>query len=134
MAITEYIPQRPPFVMVDCLVESNENSALTMWVVPADGILVDEGQLQAAGLLENVAQTAAAWIGKLSQEKGEPIRIGYIGAVKEMNIHRLPKAGETIRTKIEVVEKVFDITLVRAAVYSENNEAVAETDLKIALV
>lgn len=82
--------------------------------------------------MENVAQSAAAWIGKQAKDKNESIRIGYIGAVKKMTVHRLPKAGETLQTTIRVVESVFDITLIHAAVNTVNGLA-AEMDLKIAL-
>ena len=107
MAITDYIPQRPPFVMVDDLLESTPDSALTQWLVPADGELVENGILQAAGLMENVAQTAAAWIGYQAKTQNQPIRIGYIGAVKRMTVNAFPRVGETLQTRIDIVEKVL---------------------------
>ena len=132
MAITDYIPQRPPFVMVDELLESTPESAVTQWVVPENGVLVDASELLAAGLMENVAQTAAAWTGYQAKTQNMPIRIGYIGAVKQMTVRRLPRVGETVRTNIQVVETVFDITLVHATQHI-GDELVAEMDLKIAL-
>ncbi len=132
MDITGYIPQRPPFVMVDELLESTPESAVTQWVVPAECVLADAGELQAAGLMENVAQTAAAWVGYQAKKQNAPIRIGYIGAVRQMTVKRLPRVGETIRTTMQVVETVFDITLVHAT-QQVGDELVAEMDLKIAL-
>ncbi len=132
VAITEYIPQRPPFVMVDELVSSSETSAVTTYCVPTDNVLLTGNELPAAGLLENVAQTAAAWIGSIATAKNEPVRIGYVGAVKKMNIYRLPQVGETLTTTIDVVATAFDITLVSGTI-KIGNELAAEMDLKIAL-
>ncbi|MBO4665653.1 MAG: hydroxymyristoyl-ACP dehydratase [Paludibacteraceae bacterium] len=132
MDIRDYIPQRAPFVMVDELVRATADSAETRWTVPADNVLLTKGHLPAAGLMENVAQSAAAWIGKQAQDKHEAVRIGFIGAVKKMSVHRLPKAGETLETRINVMASVFDITLIHAEVNSAAGLA-AEMDLKIAL-
>lgn len=132
MAVTEYIPQRPPFVFLDELLDCTADSAVTTWRVPSDGVLVEADELQAAGLLENVAQTAAAWIGCRAKAKNEPVRIGYIGAVRLMRVIRLPRVGELLQTRMEVLETVFDITLVHA-VTKVAEEVLAEMDLKIAL-
>ena len=132
MAITDYIPQRPPFVMVDELLDSQPESAVTQWVVPAENVLLEGSELQAAGLMENVAQSAAAWVGYQAKMQNQQVRIGYIGAVKQMLVHRLPHVGETLRTTIEVINTVFDITLVHAVVRVAD-EVLAEMDLKIAL-
>ena len=132
MAITDYIPQRPPFVMIDKLLSATPTGAETRWKVPAENVLLVENELPAAGLMENVAQSAAAWIGKQARDKNEPVRIGVIGAVKKMTVHRLPQVGETLQTTISVIESVFDITLIHAVIQSENG-LVAELDLKIAL-
>ena len=132
MAITDYIPQRPPFVMIDELLSATPTGAETRWKVPAENVLLVENELPAAGLMENVAQSAAAWIGKQARDKNEPVRIGVIGAVKKMTVHRLPQVGETLQTTISVIESVFDITLIHAVIQSENG-LVAELNLKIAL-
>lgn len=118
--------------MVDELVSSSETSAVTTYCVPTDNVLLTGNELPAAGLLENVAQTAAAWIGSIATAKNEPVRIGYVGAVKKMNIYRLPQVGETLTTTIDVVATAFDITLVSGTI-KIGNELAAEMDLKIAL-
>ena len=118
--------------MIDELLTATPTGAETRWIVPANNVLLVANELPAAGIMENVAQSAAAWIGKQAHDKNEPVRIGFIGAVKKMAVHRLPQVGETLKTTITVVESVFDITLIHAIVESPNG-LLAEMDLKIAL-
>lgn len=118
--------------MVDELMNCTETVAVTNYRVPADNVLLEGRELPAAGLLENVAQTSAAWIGYLTKAKNAPVRIGYIGAVKKMTVYCLPQVGEVLTTTINVLATAFDITLVHGTV-KVGCELAAEMDLKIAL-
>ena len=60
MELSLLLPQKPPMVMVDALVEFTELSAVTRLVVRPDNIFVQNGRLAEPGLVENIAQTAAA--------------------------------------------------------------------------
>ena len=127
------LPQQEPFVMVGCLIQIDEKSFATETLVKAENIFVDEGYLSASGLIENIAQTCAARIGFVNKyilQKG--IQIGFIGAVRNLEILSLPKVGQTITTKVEVVEEVFGMTLANATVTCEG-ETLVTTEMKIAL-
>ncbi len=124
------IPQRPPFTLVDNLVECHGNICVTEFSVPDEHILVTGGTFSACGLIENMAQTCAARIGYMSREK--PVRIGVVGSISNFKAFRLPLCGETLRTKVEVVAEVFDAIMVHASA-SVNGTAAAECDLKVFL-
>jgi predicted hotdog family 3-hydroxylacyl-ACP dehydratase len=127
------LPQQEPFVMVDRLIQIDEKSFATETLVKAENIFVDEGYLSASGLIENIAQTCAARIGFVNKyilQKG--IQIGFIGAVRNLEILSLPQVGQTITTKVEVVEEVFGMTLAKATVTCEG-ETLVTTEMKIAL-
>ena len=53
MSITTYIPQRPPMVMVDQILHSDETGTLTQFEVKADNIFIEKGRLAPPGLVEN---------------------------------------------------------------------------------
>ena len=89
-----YIPQRPPFVLVDNLLSCNEEIVVTDFHIPHDHILVENGLLSDAGMIENVAQTCAARIGWINRDK--PIPIGVIGAVNNFEYSALPAAGSAL--------------------------------------
>ncbi len=119
-------------VMIDTLAGATATSADTALTITADNIFVRAGQFSPSGLLENMAQTAAAHAGYLALQKNEPVQVGFIGAVKDLQINRLPPAGATVRTRIEVQNKVFNATGVLARVML-NDEIVASCELKIFL-
>ena len=127
------LPQQEPFVMIDHLIQIDEKRFTTETLVNAENIFVDDGLLSASGLIENIAQTCAARIGFVNKyilQKG--IQIGFIGAVRNLEILSLPKVGQIITTSVEVVEEVFGMTLANATVTCEG-ETLVTTEMKIAL-
>ena len=133
IAASEILPQREPFVFVDRLIHYDERETVTTFLVPADHLLVEDGHLTAAGILENMAQSSAARIGYLCKYiLHVPVRIGYIGAIKKFRVHRLPAVGETMTTTILFREDVFGISLVDAVVRI-GEDLIAEASLKTAL-
>ena len=131
-SISELIPQRPPFVMVDRLLYCDMSVTSTRLEIREDNIFNDRGRLSTAGICENIAQTCVARLGYLSLASGQAVKLGYIGAISNMQVFRTPQTGQTIETEINVLQEVFNITLVHAVV-KFGDELIAETDLKIAL-
>lgn len=133
IAAKELLPQRPPFLFVDRLLSYDGEEVRTAFTVPQEGILIENGHLQASGLLEHMAQSSAARVGFISKYVLEiPIRIGFIGAIRSGKIYRLPLAGETIETTISSVREIGGVTMVDAIVRS-GDEIIAEANLKSAM-
>lgn len=128
--ILKLIPQRPPFVMVDRLVEMNGNTAVTEFTVRPDCIMVEDGVLTAYGLIENMAQTCAARIGYINLHRKVPI--GMIGAVRDYRTCRNPVVGVTLRTTVTDIESVMNMTMADVTV-EDSSGVVASGVLKIAL-
>ena len=130
--ILELLPQRPPFVMVDHLTDYSDTQSSCDLTIRPDNVFCENGEFAAAGLIEHIAQTCAARLGyynKYVLKVG--VRLGFIGEVKDLDIVRLPREGETIETTIVVVQEIFDVTLVNAVV-RVGEETIATTRLKIA--
>lgn len=131
--ILELIPQRPPFLLIDKLVDFQPEVSTTSFVVPPGGILVQNGFLSEAGLMENIAQSCAARIGYINKFcKDETVKLGIIGAVKDFKLLFLPEAGSTLITRITTISEVFGITLVSAEVLL-NGKTAASCQMKISL-
>ncbi len=132
--IQELLPQRPPILMVDRLLSADDKQAETELLVRADNIFVENGMLKAYAIIENMAQTCAVQLGyaDVYVNGKKDVRIGYIGAVKRMQIDASPRVGETLRTRMEVVEDFGDLKLVTAESYV-NNRRIAVAELTIAL-
>ena len=130
--ISEIIPQRPPFVMIDRIADFSEEKVTTELLVKPDNIFVEGGKLLPAGMVENIAQTCAARIGYIAWLKGLPIQIGLIGAVKSFNLIAQPNVNDTVFTTITVEGEAFGMLLVNAEV-SVNGATMATAEVKIAL-
>ncbi|MBV8039733.1 pseudouridylate synthase [Bacteroides sp. AN502] len=130
--VLDLIPQRPPFIMIDCLTHFDPVITSSRFTVRDNNLFFSEGRLLASGLIENIAQTCAARIGYINRLSNEVIKLGFIGAVRNLKIYKTPLAGDTICTTITVKEEVFQMTLVDAVV-KLNDETIAEAEMKIAL-
>lgn len=112
--ILALIPQRPPMVMVDRLLHCDTVVTQTDLTIREDNIMVENWHLSEIGLIENIAQTCAARMGYINLSSGKEVRVGVIGALRDMEIHTLPAVGSTITTRIEVSDEVFGMTLAQA--------------------
>ena len=124
MDIEDFIPQRPPFVFIDTIESVEEKVARTRFTIPAECPLVADNILPLSGLMENAAQTCATRAGD---------KIGYIGAIKQMQVTRFPHVGETLTTEAVVVQEVLNISLMECTT-RVGDELIATTTLKIATI
>ena len=124
------IPQRAPFAMIDGLLEHSSKGATSSLQVLSSNILVENDKLSAAGMLENMAQTAAAHLGYEAFIRGLDAPIGFIAAVKNFNIINQPAVGDQVKTKIEYTNTILNIHIVNAVSYL-NDEKSAEAELRI---
>jgi predicted hotdog family 3-hydroxylacyl-ACP dehydratase len=130
--ILELIPQAVPFVMVDELIGQDEHTSTSIFTVTADNCLVDNGLFSEAGLLENIAQTAAARAGYKAIADGKPVAGGYIGAVKDFEVFFLPPVGSQLHTVIHIENQIFNVTVITGSVWC-NKELTARCEMKVFL-
>jgi predicted hotdog family 3-hydroxylacyl-ACP dehydratase len=128
--IESLIPQKPPFVMVDKLLNFSDTTITTGFTIKDDNIFVEHGQFKEPGLIENIAQTAAARAGYVSVTENKPVLVGYIGAINNLQIFMLPKTGDELCTEITIENQIFDVTLISGKI-SCNNEIIAQCKMKI---
>lgn len=131
--VHELLPQQEPFVMISCLTQFDMLRTVTETTITENNIFVDNGCFTASGLIENIAQTCAARIGYVNKyilKKG--IQIGFIGAIRNLQIHDLPKVNYTITTTVDVQEEIFGMTLANSTVQLGKNILVT-AEMKIAL-
>ncbi|MDR2130194.1 MAG: pseudouridylate synthase [Odoribacteraceae bacterium] len=130
--VLELLPQRPPFVMIDRLLHCDTMMTSTSFQVREGTIFCDDARLTEAGLIENIAQTCAARVGYINKYVyRKPVKLGFIGAIRDMEITRLPRVGEVLTTRVETLEEIFQMTLVSARVRA-GEEWIASCEMKIA--
>ncbi len=128
--VTQYIPQRAPFVMIDEIITAEEHLSKTSFTVRKGHLFVDNGKFTEAGLVENMAQTVAAGAGYRGTENGEKVSVGYIGALKNLKIDKLPSVGDTITTEVSFLHHIANVHVVQGRVYL-GEEEIAGCEMKI---
>ncbi len=131
--IISLIPQRPPFVMVDKIVASGECFTRSSFLVTAENIFVVNGSLKEPGLVENIAQTAAARAGYMALAEDKPVKLGYIGAVRNLQVNGLPKINDEIITEITVEKQIFDVSVISGKITC-NETILAQCEMKIFII
>jgi len=131
--ILELIPQRQPMVMVGKLEACDEKITISTFSIENDNVFLQNKVFLEAGLIENIAQTAAARMGFLSRSQGGEPRVGYIGGIKNLNIYFLPEIHSTLTTHVEVVNEVMGFTIINGTVFV-NGEKAAECEMRIFLI
>lgn len=136
--ITDYnllitlIPQKKPFIMVDSLRFYNEKKVISGLKLSAENILSTKTYFSEAGLIENMAQTIALHTGYKYYLKEQPAPTGYIGAIKKVEIFKLPLISEELITTVEILHDIMNVTLVTAMVMCKN-KTIASCEMKTAL-
>lgn len=124
------LPQRSPFILISALKNYSETEAVTTFKIAESHLLAENGVLSEAGILENMAQTAAAQLGYKALLNGIVSPLGFIAAVRNFEVNAYPKTGQEIETKIAYANVVLNIQVVNAEVFLEGQK-IASAELKI---
>jgi predicted hotdog family 3-hydroxylacyl-ACP dehydratase len=128
--ILDLIPQRPPMVLIDQLVSVGEKSAAGRLFISESNVFCESGYFQEGGLLEFVAQTAAAYEGYRQLSLQGEVKPGFIGAIKNILIHSLPEINSEIQSEINVDSELLGFSLLTGKVF-RNNTILAECEMRI---
>lgn len=126
------IPQRHPIVEIDVLYEASATEAHTGLTVCENNYFYEDGRLSEAGLIEHIAQSAAAFAGYTTYLRGEEPHLGFIGEIKKCKIYELPVLGSDLHTWIKFVSDVNGVSLMTATTIVDVRK-VAECQIKIFL-
>lgn len=131
--LDDFLPHRPPFVMVSELLTHSKDTARAFLKIREDNVLLEDNLFSEAGLLEFMAQTLALHSGYLAKDSNDEANaVGVIGAVKNFQVLHVPKVGETIYCDINILSEFMSMTLAEASVYDNNETLVAKAELKTA--
>ncbi|MBL7825430.1 MAG: hypothetical protein JNJ57_02290 [Saprospiraceae bacterium] len=104
--MTAYLPHRPPFIMVDHLVEAEGNMYQSVFWVAHDNVFLDGDTLREFALIENIAQTCAAGIGYLSRSNGNSAPMdGLMGGISKLTVFKLPQVEDLIETTVTKLQQ-----------------------------
>ena len=110
--VHNFLPHRPPMLMVDELLTLTRDTVSSSFKVNKDCPFVDaSGNLSESGLIENNAQTCSSIVGqKFFAEddlEGTSAKVlGFISVIKKAKIYAVPKISDTIITKASLLSRL----------------------------
>jgi 3-hydroxymyristoyl/3-hydroxydecanoyl-(acyl carrier protein) dehydratase len=126
----DLIPQRMPFVFVDKLTYIDDKTSHGVFRIPAENIFVKSGFYSASGMVESLAQTAAAGTGYLCMKNHKKVPVGYIGAVQKLEVMDWPPSNSEISMEITLITNILHVSLVSGIVKC-NDKIMASCEMKI---
>lgn len=131
--IIDYLPQRYPFILVDEILYTDSETTKTSFTVSAGHVLLEGNTLTEAGIVENMAQTAAAGEGKKAELANITLNGGYLVSINNLKISTLPAINDRLITEIKFIQSILNYRIIKARVLlSEREIAIAE--LKILVI
>lgn len=126
------LPQRPPFQFIENLVFCSENEFRSQFRIKQNELFVVCEELSESALLENMAQTVAAgntWYQQQQANEQDP-KMGFIGAIKKIMIHRKPKVNEILQTHVQIIHEIGDARIADAKIFCQD-ALIASAELTI---
>lgn len=130
--IKKLIPQRHPIVMVDALLAFEDSKVISGLTVTNDTMFVQNGLFTEPGIIEHMAQTVALYTGYHFYVQNLQAPEGYIGAIKGVTIHKLPKVGDSLETEVEILQEIMGVTLVKG-ITRLNDDVIMTAQMKTVL-
>ncbi|GAA3593239.1 ABC transporter permease [Flavivirga amylovorans] len=127
--VSDFLPHRPPFLMVDKVLTLSDEEVSTLFKIKKDSIFVENNYFNEIGLVENAAQTCSSIVGKSffndDDIKGEGANlIGFISAIKKITVFSCPKVGSTIVSKAKLTSRYdtinYSICSLECNIYEES--------------
>jgi predicted hotdog family 3-hydroxylacyl-ACP dehydratase len=128
--ITSLIPQKHPFVMVNALLQCDENSTQSTFLISAGNVFVKNGVLEEGGLMENIAQTAALRAGYTALVAGQTVNSGYIASVTAFEILALPNIGDELTTEVYINDRIGNMTVLMGKIWLGGAQ-IASCEMKV---
>ncbi|MCK7589448.1 hypothetical protein M0G43_02560 [Subsaxibacter sp. CAU 1640] len=130
--IKQFLPHREPMLMVDGLLYFDGTKAISKLTILDSNIFVEDNLFLEAGLIENMAQTAALLTGYKHQSENLPVKEGFIAAIKNLKIEALPNVNDIVETEVTVTYKVATMTMVNLS-SKVKGEIVATAEMTLVL-
>jgi hypothetical protein len=119
--------------MIDKLVEVTDKTCTTQFTISAGNVFSDSGFFYEGGLIENIAQTAAAGAGYRAINSGGAPKIGVIGTIKNLTVVKRPQVGALITTVVNTLSE-FNNALVIEGIIKQEGIIIAGCQMNIFII
>ncbi len=126
------IPQREPIVMISRVTAYSGKQIQTELDFDEENIFLNKDGFSESGMLENIAQSAAAIVGLEARNVGKEVPLGFIGGINKVKVYGFAPVSCTIHTQVEILQEVFNITLIKGKIFHLEN-LLLECEMKIVI-
>ena len=102
------------------------------WSDTEENIFTAHNTFTEAGIIEHMAQTIALHSGYKNKDEQGDVPIGFIGAIKKVEVFTLPKVTDVLTTTATIVTEFMGITLVKLRCMRDD-KLIAECEMKTAI-
>jgi len=129
--ITDFIPQRAPFIMIDSLELVQDDLFVGHFTIKDNHLFLTGNTLGEEALIESIAQTCAAGFTYLSKQKGlKGGGLGFIGAVTKLVVSGTVSLNEVLKMEVRLLTSFDKIQLIEGTV-SVNSKPILNCQMKI---
>lgn len=134
--IAQYLPQRPPFIMVDELLAVDHRYIRTRLTIRSDNLFLEEDTFPAHALIEHLAQSAAAGItfqhlAKVPATSSPSKLEGFLVGLSRLEVFDLPRVTNTIETRLELLHRFGNLVQLQGSIFLNQTQLLRGT-LKVA--
>jgi predicted hotdog family 3-hydroxylacyl-ACP dehydratase len=99
--ISKLLPHQAPMILIDQMVAFGDKHAICEVELRADSMFVEQGRVRAAVGIEYMAQSVGAYAGMVNYLAGDPIRIGYLLGLRQMDVKQaFFGVGDRLRVEV----------------------------------
>lgn len=102
--------------MIDELIAVTDTEFQTSFIIREGHLFVINNEFTEPGMIENMAQTAAAGTGWSAVQGNQPAPVGFIGAIKNWQVSRLPRVGDSLLSTIKVQHQIRNAHIVSGTI------------------
>lgn len=131
--ITNLIPQRPPFLFIDTLIEKGERHIHTKLHLTGEedffqGHFPENPVMPGVLMCEACFQSAAALL-----NNGEDSGLGVVTKIEQTKFKNMARPGDILDIKVETLEKIGNANYMKANI-QVNNKTIMQTKFTVASV
>lgn len=126
------VPQSGPMCLVERLTAVDADGAVVSACLPADGLLVSpaDGRLEAVAYAELIAQAYAAFRGYQLVARGLQPPVGYLVAIRQLEVLHPARAGEALTISVRTVGVLEGFAVIAGEVHC-GERLLANAKLKV---
>jgi 3-hydroxyacyl-[acyl-carrier-protein] dehydratase len=122
------VPHRPPFLLIDTLLEyAGQRGIIESAIAPDNIFLAEEGYLKELALVELLAQSAAAVKGYSDLMDGKDVKKGFLVDIREFYFSGRCYSGDTVRITIEIVKSFSGFSVINGHLICKEKEIASGT-------